>query len=78
MGDEDRRESLSDMCKEVRRGNMPVMPYLLMHKEAALARADVDTVCAWTDARKPRSSGEEVGRSVALWQLGYGGLWVGR
>ena len=50
QGDEDRRESLSDICKEVRRGNMPVKPYLLMHREAALTPGDVDTLCAWTDA----------------------------
>ena len=52
QGDADRRESLADICKEVRRGDMPVKPYLLLHGEAALTAADVDTLCAWTDAAR--------------------------
>jgi hypothetical protein len=44
----DQQEALEDICKEVRRGDMPITAYRLMHREAALTPADVEAMCAWT------------------------------
>jgi hypothetical protein len=46
----DQRESLKEMCKEVREGSMPIRPYLIVHRHAALSPPEVDAFCGWTDA----------------------------
>jgi hypothetical protein len=37
-----------EMCKQLRDGDMPPATYRMMHPEAHLTPADVETVCAWT------------------------------
>lgn len=46
----DQRETLKDICKEVRHGRMPIPVYLVVHRDAALSPADVETICGWTTA----------------------------
>jgi hypothetical protein len=46
----DQRESLKEMCKEVRKGAMPIRPYLIVHRGAALSAQEVDAFCGWTEA----------------------------
>lgn len=49
-------------CEGVRSGRMPRKQYLLMHPEAKLSPADIDTLCSWSQAamqtmlRKKRES----------------------
>jgi hypothetical protein len=50
----DRADMLEDACKEARRGDMPLPPYLLMHSEAKLSQQDVEALCAWTSAEAAR------------------------
>jgi hypothetical protein len=42
--------TLQRICKEVRSGGMPLSTYTPMHPNSKLTSADVDTICAWTDA----------------------------
>lgn len=49
-------ELLGKICKEVSDGGMPGAAYSLMHPKARLTRADVQTICTWT---------QSVSRSVA-------------
>jgi Haem-binding domain len=47
------RDILIEICRQVRRGDMPAKPYTLLHRSAALSAADVETLCGWTvEARK--------------------------
>lgn len=48
----DQRESLKDICKEVRRGSMPIKAYLIVHRDAALSSGDVEALCAWTETAR--------------------------
>ena len=41
---------LAAICHEVSRGDMPPFQYLLIHRNAKLSAADIDTLCAWTQA----------------------------
>lgn len=45
---DDQREALEEICKEVRKGGMPITPYLLAHRDAALTPQEVETLCGWT------------------------------
>lgn len=36
------------MCKEVTEGDMPGTMYTLMHSQAKLTNADVQSICAWS------------------------------
>ena len=45
-----RARKLTEICEEVSAGNMPLRDYLLLHREAVLTPADVETLCAWTKA----------------------------
>ncbi|MEO7272214.1 MAG: heme-binding domain-containing protein [Vicinamibacterales bacterium] len=42
------RKVLHDICEETRQGSMPVGSYTLVHREARLSEADIQTLCAWT------------------------------
>lgn len=43
----DRQQKLlAEACAEVSEGEMPGLPYTLMHQDARLTRADVDAICA--------------------------------
>lgn len=45
---------LEDVCKKVKKGDMPLPPYLMMHSEARLSPLDVDALCAWTREESAR------------------------
>ncbi len=42
------RKLLADACEEVSEGEMPGLPYRLLHPDTRLAKADVDAICALT------------------------------
>lgn len=42
------RERFQAMCKQVQTGDMPLTSYLLLHREAKLSQADIETICQWT------------------------------
>jgi hypothetical protein len=42
------RDSLIEMCRQVRRGNMPLKTYTWIHSSAKLTTDDVKTLCEWT------------------------------
>jgi hypothetical protein len=44
------RKLLHDICEETRKGSMPVGSYTLLHHDARLSAADVQTLCTWTAA----------------------------
>jgi hypothetical protein len=47
------RDTLLEVCRQVKKGAMPLSSYRLLHREAALSAADVATLCAWSEqARK--------------------------
>jgi hypothetical protein len=42
------RKILHDICEETRDGSMPIGSYTLVHRDARLTDADVQTLCSWT------------------------------
>ncbi len=46
--------SLKDVCQEIRTGSMPLKSYLLLHPDAKLSGAEIQTVCEWTRNAQPR------------------------
>ena len=42
------RKILQDICDETRAGSMPIGLYTILHRDARLTAADVNTLCAWT------------------------------
>jgi hypothetical protein len=50
-GGERAKAPLAAICQEVRSGRMPLGSYLLLHPEARLSPADVETLCSWATAR---------------------------
>jgi hypothetical protein len=44
----DREKRLSEICKEMSEGEMPGLPYLLLHPRAAANKADIGAVCRWS------------------------------
>ncbi len=47
---EKKRGLMKEICKEVSNREMPAGAYTLLHPAARLSDADVQTVCAWTQA----------------------------
>lgn len=45
-------KKMAEICKEVRNGNMPKPMYAFIHRGASLSKADVQTICDWTEASK--------------------------
>jgi Haem-binding domain len=45
---ERRQRLLGEICNEVTEGDMPGIPYMLMHPRARLTAAEVLAVCRWT------------------------------
>jgi len=43
-----RRDVLIEICRQVRRGQMPLRPYTWIHPSARLTPDDVKTLCDWT------------------------------
>ncbi|MEJ5368030.1 MAG: heme-binding domain-containing protein [Bryobacteraceae bacterium] len=54
MDDFTEEMSLKDVCQEIRVGSMPLKSYLLLHPDAKLSGAEIQTVCQWTSNAKPR------------------------
>ena len=54
MDDFTEEMSLKDVCQEIRVGSMPPKGYVLMHPEAKLTGAEIQTVCAWTREARPK------------------------
>ena len=46
------QKHLAEICKEVSEGDMPVLPYKLIHLDAELTKADVGLVCEWTRSNR--------------------------
>jgi len=46
-------EHLGLTCKLMQQGKMPPSDFLLMHKDARVSPADINTVCAWTQKVAP-------------------------
>lgn len=42
------RERFEAICKQVQTHDMPLWSYLLIHRDAWLSPADIDTICRWT------------------------------
>ena len=53
----ERADLLDESCGTARRGEMPLRAYTLTHREARLATADVEALCAWTRAEADRLAG---------------------
>src|ERR1700680_1982844 len=49
---EQHKKLLSRMCSDVSEGEMPSLPYSLMHPRARLSAADVQVVCNWAQAER--------------------------
>lgn len=45
-----------EICDAVSDGSMPPKSYRMMHQEARLSSADVDTLCGWTHERASQSA----------------------
>ena len=45
---EEGADLLDSVCKEVRRGTMPIASYTWIHRSAILSDADKKTLCRWT------------------------------
>ena len=55
---EEGAELLDSVCKEVRRGRMPVPSYTWIHRDAVLSDADKKVLCRWAaDAADALTSG---------------------
>jgi len=54
MDDFTEEMSIKDICQEIRVGSMPLKSYLLLHPEAKLTGAEIQTVCAWTSEARAR------------------------
>jgi hypothetical protein len=50
LGNEMSREKLKRICSEVRKGDMPLWQYRLIHSQARLSQADVDALCKDSDS----------------------------
>ena len=49
-GAKQQREHLGEICKEVEEREMPGFSYTLMHRDAALSKAEVAAVCRWAQS----------------------------
>jgi hypothetical protein len=46
------RDTLLELCRQVRKGAMPLSAYTWLHREAVLRPADVTTLCEWSEAAR--------------------------
>jgi hypothetical protein len=49
---DDAEDLLEEICEVAEKGEMPLRTYLLLHPEARLRPADVDTLCRWSAAAR--------------------------
>ncbi|HZT60288.1 MAG TPA: heme-binding domain-containing protein [Pyrinomonadaceae bacterium] len=45
---------LGEMCEQVKKGDMPLKSYLLLHPAAKLSGDDIKTLCEWTESESSR------------------------
>jgi hypothetical protein len=45
-------DTLLEVCKQVKKGAMPLPSYTLVHRAATLRPNDVSTLCAWSEATR--------------------------
>lgn len=50
------RDHLSEICKQVTKGEMPEFQYVLMHRGTKLSPSDIAAVCRWTQSSTQRLS----------------------
>jgi hypothetical protein len=46
------KDVLIEVCRQVRKGQMPLPSYTLIHRAAILSASDVTTLCTWSDATR--------------------------
>ena len=49
-----RERALSEIANQVKDGEMPLFPYLLLHRDASLSEADAEAIFQWTQAERAR------------------------
>src|SRR5262249_10301376 len=49
---------LAGMCEQVKRGDMPLASYTLIHRSSKLSSQDVRLICDWTKAEREQLSAE--------------------
>jgi hypothetical protein len=47
-------DRLKAMCRDVRKGDMPLTSYKLIHWNSWLSADDVDKICEWSEAEQKR------------------------
>jgi hypothetical protein len=52
MDSDAEKDLLIEVCRQVKKGKMPVWSYTLIHRSAALSQDDVKALCAWSDATR--------------------------
>lgn len=45
--------SVKEFCQEMRVGTMPMKGYVLLHPEAKVSGAEIQTVCRWAQSAQP-------------------------
>lgn len=50
----EQRELLTDICKEVKQGSMPLSSYTPLHPGTRLNADDVKTICDWANGQRAR------------------------
>jgi hypothetical protein len=43
---------LIELCRRIKKGNMPMPSYVWIHRAAALSPSDVTALCTWSDATR--------------------------
>jgi hypothetical protein len=46
------KDVLIEVCRQIKKGKMPVPSYTWLHRSAVLSPADVTTLCTWSDATR--------------------------
>jgi hypothetical protein len=46
------KDVLIEVCRQIKKGNMPVPSYTWIHRSAVLSPADVTTLCTWSNATR--------------------------
>jgi hypothetical protein len=52
MDSDAEKDILIEVCRQVKKGKMPVWSYTLIHRSAALSQDDVKALCAWSEATR--------------------------
>jgi hypothetical protein len=60
-----RERALSEIANQVEDGEMPLAPYLLMHRSARLSEADGRAIFQWTQVERARLIMETIAGEVS-------------